>query len=444
MDVLAQRLPRSWSDAIDQLRRDARMVGRRMTGHGPSPLVRGTPGRERAQADARATAAAPAGSAAPAPDVARVAPGARGHARELVVARVVRETARAVTLVLRAPEGLATESAARFEFAPGQFFTVLVDLDGEVVPRNYSASNAPGRDELHLTVKQKPGGKVSPRLCAAQPGDRLRVLGPFGSFVVSPPAAGPRSLVLVAGGAGITPLASIARSLLAAEPAAELALVYANRCEQDVILASELTRLAREHGERLSVVHVLEEPPPGWTGGTVGRLDRATAGRVLASLPLASRAGARFYVCGPDGMRDEVVAALAERGIDEDAIVIERFSIGPRPHAVTSSAAIAASVAPGARPIAIRVKDHTHRTVALPGATVLEAGLAAGAPMPFSCAVGGCGACRVKLIEGDVELEEPNCLSDAERAAGYVLACVGRPCGPCVVEVPEESSPEAS
>jgi ferredoxin len=75
----------------------------------------------------------------------------------------------------------------------------------------------------------------------------------------------------------------------------------------------------------------------------------------------------------------------------------------------------------------------------VPGATLLEAGLAAGAPMPFSCGVGGCGSCRVKLTSGDVELEEPNCLSEAERAAGYVLACVGRPCGPCTIGIEEAS-----
>jgi ring-1,2-phenylacetyl-CoA epoxidase subunit PaaE len=138
-------------------------------------------------------------------------------------------------------------------------------------------------------------------------------------------------------------------------------------------------------------------------------------------------------------MRDEVLAALEARGVAPEAIAMERFSIGPRPQIATSSASIASAVAPGARPIAIRVKGRVHRTTALPGATVLEAGLAVGAPMPFSCAVGGCGACKVKLIEGSVEVEEPNCLSDQERAAGYVLACVGRPCGPCTVEVLEET-----
>ena len=160
-------------------------------------------------------------------------------------------------------------------------------------------------------------------------------------------------------------------------------------------------------------------------------------------MPQASHPAARFFVCGPDGMRDEVLAALASRGVADEAIAIERFTIGPRPQVAASpraAAAVASGVARGARPVAIRIDGRTHRTTAWPGATVLEAGLAAGAPMPFSCAVGGCGACKLKVLEGSVEVEEPNCLTAAERAAGFVLACVGRPCGPCVLERVEETA----
>ena len=404
--MLAERLPRSWNVALEQLRRDVNVLRRRAAGHGLPPLVtRGrrpaTPDQERTQERSRST-----------------------QVRELAIAGVVPEAAGAVTLVLREHDGGA------FDFRPGQFFTVLTDVGGEVVTRNYSASNAPGEPELHLTIKTKEGGRVSPLLARLQRGDRLRVRGPFGSFVVDAThdvdVHGPRRLVLVAGGAGITPLASIARSVLAREPTSEIALVYANRRAEDVIFGEALEALAREHGHRLALVHV------------TGRLDRTRSSHALDALPLASHPHARFFVCGPDGMRDEVLAALAARGVAEDRIAIERFSIGPRPQVATSSAAVAAAVGPGARPVAIRVKDRTHRTTALPGATVLEAGLAAGAPMPFSCAVGGCGACKVKVLEGSVEVEEPNCLTDAERAAGFVLACVGRPCGPCVVEVVDE------
>jgi ferredoxin-NADP reductase len=414
IELLSEHLPGSWLASWNatraQLRRDVNVLRRRAAGYGLPPLV-----------TVRARAEPPRGRA----ETERTPQG-----RELEIARVARETNTAVTLVLRNRDGRP------FEFRPGQFFTVLSRAeDGELVPRNYSASNAPGSPELHLTIKVKKGGRISPRLARLEAGDVLQVRGPFGSFVLDAAhdaAHDPRRLVLVAGGAGITPLASIARTVLAREPAAQIALVYANQHEDDVIFRAALDALADEHATRLALVHV--------TGG----LDRATAARTFDALPLASHSRARFFVCGPDGMRDEVLAALASRGVASDAVAIERFSTGPRPRVATSSAAIAAAVGPGARPVAIRFKDRTHSTTALPGATVLEAGLAAGAPMPFSCAVGGCGACKVKVVEGSVEVDEPNCLTEAERAAGFVLACVGRPCGPCVVEVVETEATEAT
>jgi len=435
--VLLSRFPRAWSDTLEQWRRDATMLRKRIAGQGAPPLV---PRGPRAGAAGFApSAAAPAATATT--DVkARV----DSAARELRVARVVRETADAVTLVLRDPGG------ALFDFLPGQFFTVLTDLTPhEIVPRNYSASNEPGGAELHLTVKRKAGGKVSSALVQARAGDRLRVLGPFGAFVVTPDAGAARRLVLVAGGSGITPLASIARTVLTREPASEVALVYANRSEADVIFADELDVLARgAHAARFRIAHVLEDPAGSERElAATGRLDQETAARVLESLPLAADPRAAFYVCGPDPMRDAVVAALTARGVRPDAIKVERFTIGPRPVPSPSAggafalranvgdvqAASASASAP--RRVTVRIKGRTYDTTALPGATLLDAGLAAGAPMPFSCAAGGCGACRVRLVEGEVELEEPHCLSEAERAEGYVLTCVGRPVGPCMIEV---------
>ncbi|MBS2011263.1 MAG: ferredoxin--NADP reductase [Deltaproteobacteria bacterium] len=398
--MIANRLPRSWSATLDQLRRDVVTVKHRLGGRNAPPVVARAPREPGAPAKARVDASA----------------------RALTVARVVRETNDAVTLVLRDPSG------ARFDFLPGQFFTLLVDDGGEIVPRNYSASNAPGDVELCVTIKRKPGGRISGKLVGATEGDTVRVLGPFGAFVVRPSPRAARRLVLVAGGAGITPLLSITRAVLATEAASEIVLVYGNRREEDVIFAAELDRLTRDPalGGRLRVVHVL------------GPLDRATTGRVLGDLSLAHAPDARFYVCGPDPMREEVLAALASFGVSVDRIHVERFTIGPRPQAEPSAAAVAAASAPGARPVSIRVGKELRQATVLPGATLLEAGLAAGVPMPFSCAAGGCGACRVRVVEGDVEVDEPNCLSDAERAAGYVLTCVGRPCGPCTIEVPSE------
>jgi ring-1,2-phenylacetyl-CoA epoxidase subunit PaaE len=79
--------------------------------------------------------------------------------------------------------------------------------------------------------------------------------------------------------------------------------------------------------------------------------------------------------------------------------------------------------------------------VVQPGQSLLDAAIAGGEAMPFSCAMGGCGACKMLCVDGEVAMEEPNCLSDAERAEGYVLTCVGHPVGPVTLR-PGASSAE--
>jgi ferredoxin len=66
--------------------------------------------------------------------------------------------------------------------------------------------------------------------------------------------------------------------------------------------------------------------------------------------------------------------------------------------------------------------------------TLLESATAAHLDLDFSCTMGGCGACKARLVEGEVVMDEPNCLSEAERAAGMVLTCVSRPLSDVVIE----------
>jgi ferredoxin len=88
------------------------------------------------------------------------------------------------------------------------------------------------------------------------------------------------------------------------------------------------------------------------------------------------------------------------------------------------------------QPVEFRLRGHTRRVMAAPGQTVLDAGLSAGLSLPYSCTLGGCATCQVTLCEGEVWMEEPNCLTDEERARRQVLMCVSRPVSPVVVDVP--------
>lgn len=70
----------------------------------------------------------------------------------------------------------------------------------------------------------------------------------------------------------------------------------------------------------------------------------------------------------------------------------------------------------------------------IPGQTLLDAALRSGVSLDYGCQVGGCGHCRIRITSGDVTMDEPNCLSDEERAEGYRLACVSYPCSPLSVD----------
>jgi ferredoxin-NADP reductase len=241
------------------------------------------------------------------------------------------------------------------------------------------------------------------------------VLGPSGEFTITPDPAARRHLVLVAGGSGITPILAIARALLDDEPDSRATLIYGNRRASDVIFAAELAALA---GDRLDVRHLLEEPAGR-------RLDRAGFGAELDAIADRLDDATHYFVCGPAAAMAAVRDELAARGVAPARIHEERFATPERTRKAST-----------AQRLTLRRGAAVVDAVVPPDGTILEAGLAAGVAMPFSCAMGGCGACAVELVSGEVDLDEPNCLTPAERAGGRILACVARPCAPCVVEVP--------
>lgn len=310
---------------------------------------------------------------------------------------------------------------------------MIVTVDGVSLRRAYSASCAPGAEgaaRVSLTIKRVEGGKVSNFLNdQVKPGMELELLGPSGSFTPEPTAGGARHLVLLAGGSGITPFISIARTVLATEPATNVSLIYGNRREQDILFREALASLAREYVGRFRLRHVLSEPPEGWRGG-VGMLNRYVMEDEISALPGLDAGPATWFICGPDPMMVEARAALRSWGVKPERIREERFT---QPHLRASHPA------PGAQapqPVEFRIRGTSRNVVVTPGMSLLEAGIAAGLPLRYSCTMGGCGTCRVRLAEGQVAMEEPNCLVPREREQGQVLACVSRPVTPVVVEVP--------
>lgn len=398
-------MPKAVASRVETLRDDVRMVVTGLSGQTPPPFVTRKP-------LARHLLATPASSTR---DLLAT--------RTVHVTRVVRETPDAVSLYLADPTG------RRIAFVPGQFFTVLVTLpNGDVLRRAYSVSNTPDEDgtvqQARITIKRIAGGVASNLLNdTAKEGAAFEVLGPSGNFTTTFESTASRHLVLFAGGSGITPLMSIAATLLAREPASRVSLVYGNRSQTDVIFHDELDALVKKYPERFVVHHVLTNPAPGFVGRT-GLLDRACATAELETLPAADA----YFVCGPEPMMQAVREALVARGIAPSVIREERYSSPAR--------RVRPDVPLVPQRMLIRQRGVEHEVFAKAGQTLLEAGLEASIPMPFSCSMGGCGACRVQVVKGEVVSEEPNCLSADEQSAGVVLACVSRASSACTLEVP--------
>ncbi|MER8120311.1 2Fe-2S iron-sulfur cluster-binding protein [Streptomyces sp. NPDC094031] len=339
--------------------------------------------------------------------------------RPVRVREIRQETPTARTLVLEDADG----AAEPFDFRPGQFFTLVTDIEGRPVRRAYSASSAPGGLRLEVTVKQVEGGLFSTHAHGRlRPGDRLAVRGPSGTFHA--PERAPGRLVLIAAGSGITPLMSMIRTRLA-DPASDggIDLLYSSRSPEEVIFGDELRRMEQDHPGRLTVTHVLTCRD--------GRLDAEGVRRWVTGLPPSD--GAHHYVCGPEALMTTVHDALQRLGVADEFIHQERFTGGATAPAVT------------AQPQELRVERNGNlvgTTVVEPGQTLLDAGLTAGLPLPYSCTVGNCGACMVRVRGGEVTRPEGTCLTPEQEAAGHVLTCVSCPLSGVTLDITGPAAPE--
>ncbi|MGW8763588.1 2Fe-2S iron-sulfur cluster-binding protein [Streptomyces sp. NPDC055815] len=332
--------------------------------------------------------------------------GARTH--RLRVVEVIAETADAYSLVLQAPP----ESADRFTYRPGQFLTLkLPGADGRPAARCYSLASSPHTGEpLKITVKRVAGGYGSNWVCdRLTAGDDLEVLPPAGTFT---PGSLDHDLLLVAGGSGITPVLSIAKSALTGGRG-RVVLLYANRDESSVIFRDELRELTEDHPDRLLVIHWLES------------LQGLPAVELLAAA-LAPYAGREAFVCGPQPLMDAVEQALRSLGAPGDRIHRERFfSLGA--DVFDAPAAPSGTAAEGGGTAEVELDGETH-TVAWPAAApLLDVLLAAGVDAPYSCREGACSACTCRVVAGEVKMLRNDVLDDQDIADGYVLACQALP-----------------
>lgn len=346
--------------------------------------------------------------------------------RILRVQKIIRETDTAITLQLE--DSMATPLL----FSPGQYLTLKCQVDNRVLWRSYSFSSLPGEHlPVRVTIKKKPGGLVSNWIHhSVQVGDKFTARGPAGRFIVPAFSKTPKRIVFIAGGSGITPIYAMIQALLMVYKKTALHLIYGNNTHNDIIFAEQLSSLEAESQGRLSIVHVLNEAPKDWAGQT-GVLDEHKCASLLSNTRLSGfKETDAYFICGPLPMMQAARSALQKQGVPDLLIHEEHFT--PDIRVGINEDTVKEAV--GSHPVTFRIAGWEKTLMVSSGRTLLETGLAAQLPLPFSCMSGDCGTCRIRICRGRVKMPANSCLSRDDRLQGYILACVAKPVEAVTVE----------
>jgi len=300
--------------------------------------------------------------------------------------------------------------------------------------RSYSISSSPTqRQYVELTVRREPRGAVSRHVFdLLKVGDEIETSGPVGKFTFTGTESD--SVVLISAGVGITPMMSIARYLTERSWPGEIYFVYTCHAQSDFIFANELTELARQNPLLHLLVTISKPEGSDWKGPR----GRITKDWLAKSVPdLISR---RVHLCGPPSMMESTRAILIELGLPSAQLKSEAFgAVKPAPP-VPGVKAIATTPATG--PLVTFSKSNKSAKIRIdlktgdspPRQSILELSEELGIGIEFSCRVGTCGICKVKLLSGDVEMEVQDSLDNEDKTSDVILACQAKPIGEVAVE----------
>lgn len=332
-------------------------------------------------------------------------------------ASVYRETSDAITIIFNT-------NGVGFDYQAGQFINLSLVIEGENVSRSYSLSSFPGYDELPaITVKKMEGGIASNYIFYhAEEIAAWTVEGPFGAFYPTAEAMASEDVVLLAAGSGITPIFSIIKFLLT-NARAQLTLLYSSRKWNNTIFRSVIGYLQHIYRDRLNVYYFFtgQDGSEGFTGSNFfhGRINRLLLKKLVGPLN-ARQTTPWFFICGPASFIESSVGWLHSIGVEEGAIRREYFTA---PQIVNPATELPNKTLE----VLVHWGIQTSLLEVAHGQTILEAALAEGIAIPYSCKQGTCGRCVANRLSGSVAVKNNFALTAQQVAGGSVLLCQSHP-----------------
>jgi ring-1,2-phenylacetyl-CoA epoxidase subunit PaaE len=330
----------------------------------------------------------------------------------LKIKSILRQTDKAVSITFEVPTALKAD----FAFTAGQYITLKTVIDAKEIRRDYSLSSSPQSESLTVTVKEIENGVFSSYAnTQLKPGDTLEVGTPNGRFIYDPKTDTSNTIVAFAAGSGITPIMSIARTVL--ETDSNFVLIYGNKSPKETIFYDEILKLQILHSNRFMVLFIYSETDE--KDALFGRIDSGNVQYILKN-NIAVNNSQKFYLCGPEGMINTVNGILTEKGVEASKVLLELFTASEVKTTSTSTNE-------GDSNITILVDEEETTLVMSQKQTILDAALANDLDVPYSCQGGVCSSCICRVTEGAATMRQNNILTDNEVAEGLVLSCQAEP-----------------
>ena len=310
-----------------------------------------------------------------------------------------------------------------FNYKPGQYITLLLQINSKEVRRPYSLSSFQAVDSLpFITVKCIENGEVSRFLHErAAVGDTYEILPPNGRFIL--PDALPNHLFFLAAGSGISPIFGlIKQALFTAE--VNITLVYSNRSKEETLFYEELNNFAQTFKNRLTI---------HWLFSNNKNLSKARLNRFLLEDLVKHELGNKmdevlFYLCGPFAYMEMIEITLLTKGFQSEQLLKETF-IEPQDDDDDDGGLIGEDEKPTYvdAVVTIALKGQVHEIAVQAPQTILEAAISQHIPLLYSCKKGMCSTCTAQLKNGAVYMHYNQVLTEQEEKEGRILTCTGHP-----------------
>jgi ring-1,2-phenylacetyl-CoA epoxidase subunit PaaE len=340
----------------------------------------------------------------------------------LNIKSVEKVTAKSVALSFDIPENLKEN----FDFKAGQYITLKTTINGEDIRRDYSICSSKNSGEVTVGVKAVENGTFSVYANEElKAGDAIEVAEPNGRFVFEANEVKTRTIAAFAAGSGITPILSIAKTLLEDEPFSNFILVYGNKSIADAMFVKDLLELMSVYGNRFHVHFIYSQSQEA--DALFGRIEKSTVNLIVKN-KYKGVSIEKFYLCGPEQMIHTVKDVLVENGMKEKSILFELFTASVEENSSSNE-----ELPSGNSKIKVLVDEEEFEFTMSQEQSILEAALKQDIDAPYSCQGGICSSCIARITEGEAKMRQNNILTDGEVAEGLVLTCQAHPTSASIV-----------